>query len=331
MSTTTNIINAVNSVIIDQHETISAIAPYITLYQSGLSEENRPVGAILLLGPTGSGKTATVEALANHVHGGTKNVLRIDCGEFQMEHEVAKLIGAPPGYLGHRETVPMLNQQRLNAVTSERSNLSIVLLDEIEKAASSMNRLLLGVLDKALLRLGDNATVNFERSLIIFTSNLGVKEIQRARINPHKDFAAARQCAIEAARKHFSPEFFNRLDEVCYFRPLNAAAISRILDLELAKLQIHINTRLGARTIKLHVTESALDALTAWGFSEEFGARALRRVIKRKLLFPLANDFDSGVIKDCSTVTVIHASPGDTELTLIADKQRRRSVAAAGE
>src|ERR1019366_5899899 len=128
---------------------------------------------------TGTGKTKTIEALAEVLHGSEKNVLKVDCGEFQMEHEVAKLIGAPPGYLGHRETQPMLTQQKLNAVTSERCSLSLVLFDEIEKAAPSMTRLLLGVLDKGVLRLGDNSTVNFEKSLVLLTSNLGSREMMR--------------------------------------------------------------------------------------------------------------------------------------------------------
>src|SRR5260370_34520396 len=139
----------------------------------------RSVGVFLLLGPTGTGKTRTVEALAAVLHGSEKQLLRVDCGEFQMEHEVAKLIGAPPGYLGHRETPPLLTQQKLGAVTSEASNLALVLFDEIEKAAPSMTRLLLGVLDKAMLRLGDNTFVNFERTLIFLTSNLGAHQMRK--------------------------------------------------------------------------------------------------------------------------------------------------------
>jgi ATP-dependent Clp protease ATP-binding subunit ClpA len=144
----------------------------------------------LLLGPTGTGKTKTVEALAEILHGSKKSVLRVDCGEFQMEHEVAKLIGAPPGYLGHRETQPMLTQQKLNAVTSEKCGLSLVLFDEIEKAAPSMTRLLLGVLDKGVLRLGDNSSVSFDKSLVFLTSNLGAREMIRE-INPDFGFQSA--------------------------------------------------------------------------------------------------------------------------------------------
>ena len=163
--------------VVGQPAATTGITPYVQMHQAGLAPEGRPVGVFLLLGPSGTGKTKTVEALAEVLHGSDKNVLRVDCGEFQMEHEVAKLIGAPPGYLGHRETHPLLTQQKLSSVTSERSNLSIVLFDEIEKAAGSLARLLLGVLDKAALRLGDNTNVNFERSLIFLTSNLGSREM----------------------------------------------------------------------------------------------------------------------------------------------------------
>src|SRR3954464_15205074 len=165
--------------VVGQPAVSDIVIPYIQMFQAGLAPEGRPVGVFLLLGPTGTGKTKTVEALAEVLHGSEKNLLKVDCGEFQMEHEVAKLIGAPPGYLGHRETQPMLSQGKLNAVTSEASYISIVLFDEIEKAAHSMTRLLLGILDKATLRLGDNSTVNFERTLIFMTTNLGAKSMQR--------------------------------------------------------------------------------------------------------------------------------------------------------
>src|SRR5947209_19781771 len=172
-----------SSKVVGQPNVISVIVPYVEMFQAGLAPENRPVGVFLLLGPTGTGKTRTVEALAEVLHGTARHVLRIDCGEFQMEHEVAKLIGAPPGYLGHRETHPILTQQRLLAATSERSPLSLVLFDEIEKAAPSMTRILLGILDKGTLRLGDNSNVNFERSLIFLTSNLGARQMANA-LNP---------------------------------------------------------------------------------------------------------------------------------------------------
>src|SRR6202790_3339013 len=172
------------------------------MHHAELSADGRTAGVFLLLGPTGTGKTRTVEALADALHASERSLLKVDCGEFQMEHEVAKLIGAPPGYLGHRETQPVLTQQKLSAVTSEGSNLSLILFDEIEKAAPSMTRLLLGVLDKATLRLGDNSTVNFERSMIFLTSNLGA-EAMRKELNP--DFGFESMVVTQGASRRANP------------------------------------------------------------------------------------------------------------------------------
>jgi ATP-dependent Clp protease ATP-binding subunit ClpA len=243
--------------VVGQPDATRLIVPYIQMFQAGLAPDGRPVGVFLLLGPTGTGKTKTVEALAEILHGSEKNVLKVDCGEFQMEHEVAKLIGAPPGYLGHRETQPMLTQQKLTAVTSDKCNLSLVLFDEIEKAAPSMTRLLLGVLDKAQLRLGDNTSVNFERSLVFLTSNLGSREMLRE-INPEFGFQSAQHTeradlygklqgiGLSAVRKRFSPEFVNRIDCIITYQPLSQEALAAILEHQIADLQSHVNTRLGS-------------------------------------------------------------------------------------
>src|SRR5580698_7147240 len=258
--------------VVGQPDATRTIVPYIQMFQAGLSPEGRPVGVFLLLGPTGTGKTKTVEALAEVLHGSAKNVLKVDCGEFQMEHEVAKLIGAPPGYLGHRETQPMLTQQKLNAVTSEKCELSLVLFDEIEKAAPSMTRLLLGVLDKGLLRLGDNSTVNFEKSMIFLTSNLGAREMMKE-INPDFGFQSfqgsnpgeltgkLKNIGLASVRKRFSPEFVNRIDTVITYQPLSAESLSAILEQQIADLQRHVNTRLGARSFALEVPQDARDFL----------------------------------------------------------------------
>jgi ATP-dependent Clp protease ATP-binding subunit ClpA len=286
--------------VVGQPAATRVIVPYIQMFQAGLAPEGRPVGVFLLLGPTGTGKTKTVEALAEILHGSEKNVLKVDCGEFQMEHEVAKLIGAPPGYLGHRETQPMLTQQKLNAVTSEKCSLSLVLFDEIEKAAPSMTRLLLGVLDKGILRLGDNSIVNFEKSLVFLTSNLGAREMMRE-INPDFGFQSARageprpdltsklqNIALVAVRKRFSPEFVNRIDCIITYQPLTPESLSAILDKHIADLQNHVNTRLGNRSFTLEVPFDTRQFLLEKGTSPEYGARELNRTIHRQLTQPLA-------------------------------------------
>jgi len=285
--------------VVGQPAATRVIVPYIQMFQAGLAPEGRPVGVFLLLGPTGTGKTKTIEALADILHGSEKNVLKVDCGEFQMEHEVAKLIGAPPGYLGHRETQPMLTQQKLNAVTSEKCALSLVLFDEIEKAAPSMTRLLLGVLDKGLLRLGDNSVVNFEKSLVFLTSNLGAREMLRE-LNPEFGFQSAmsperadltsklQNIALVAVRKRFSPEFVNRIDCIITYQPLTLESLSTILDQHIVDLQNHVNTRLGNRSFTLDVPFETRQFLLQKGTSAEYGARELNRTIHRYLTQPLA-------------------------------------------
>lgn len=310
-----SLLSVLSRKVVGQESALEAIVPYVQMYQAGLAPEGRPVGVFLLLGPTGTGKTKTVEALADAIHGSEKNVLRIDCGEFQMEHEVAKLIGAPPGYLGHRETVPMLNQQKLNAVTSERSNLSIVLFDEIEKAALSMNRLLLGVLDKAILRLGDNTTVNFERSLIFLTSNLGARGMSRE-LRPDFGFDSLverdrpnrakklESIALGAVKRRFSPEFVNRVDVISTYHPLHRDALARILDHQIEELRRHIRSRMGTRAFAVELSLSAKDFLLTRGTSAEYGARELKRTVHRHLIQPLAAELTRGNLEPAGCAIV---------------------------
>jgi CheY-like chemotaxis protein len=270
-----------------------------------------------------------VEALAEVLHGSEKNLLKVDCGEFQMEHEVAKLIGAPPGYLGHRETQPILTQQKLNSVTSEKSVLSIVLFDEIEKAAPSMTRLLLGVLDKATLRLGDNTAVSFEKSLVFLTSNLGAREMLKE-INPDFGFQAGMKkervdltgklqaIGLAAVRKKFSPEFVNRIDAVITYQPLDAESLSAILDHQIRQLQNHVNNRLGQRCFTIEVPVESRQFLLRAGTSAQYGARELNRTIHRQLTQPLATMVATGQIaaggrirvdlSEDKTALVIHAA-----------------------
>ena len=275
-----------------------------------------------MLGPTGTGKTKTVEAIAGLLHGDEKKILKIDCGEFQMEHETAKLVGAPPGYLGHRETTPLLTQQQLTDVTSRECDLALVLFDEIEKAAHSITKLLLGVLDKGILRLGDNTTVNFEKSLIFFTSNLGAREMMKE-INPNIGFqsATARSqteltarlegIALGAVRKRFSPEFINRIDAVVTYNPLDAGAIETILEHDLCALQDHVNLRLGERYFSINVTPDAKQFLLQKGVSKQYGARELKRTIHRQLTQPLATMVTRGEILAGAQVNISLDNTGE--------------------
>ena len=296
------------------------------MQQAGLAPEGRPVGVVLLLGPTGTGKTRTVEALAEVLHGSAKNLLKVDCGEFQMEHEVAKLIGAPPGYLGHRETQPMLTQPKLNSVATEHSDISLVLFDEIEKAAPSMTRLLLGILDKATLRLGDNSTVNFERTLIFLTSNLGAKSIQRlnkpdfgyeAMLPPQAlaDTSKLQSVGMSAVRHKFSPEFVNRIDSVITYKPLDREACEVILDQILVNFSRLIHNRLGLRAFRLQCTIAARNLLLDLGTSIEFGARELKRTVQRNFIQPVAALVAQGQVPPAGTV-VLDAKNGEFNILL---------------
>ncbi len=270
-----------------------------------------------------------MEALAEVLHGNSKKLLRIDCGEYQMEHEVAKLLGAPPGYLGHRETQPLLNQQKLNGAGSEGCDLSIVLFDEIEKAASSMIRLLLGVLDKATLRLGDNTAVNFEKTMIFLTSNLGARAMNRelqpvfglgalAPRDPKGRCSKLARIGMHAVRKRFSPEFVNRIDAVVTYQPLGREALAEILDQQMEELREHIHQRLGGRSFTLDVTPPARRFLRLKGTSEEYGARELKRTIQRELVQPLAALVADGEIRAGVRVLVEVSRRGD-HLTIRPD------------
>jgi ATP-dependent Clp protease ATP-binding subunit ClpA len=290
------------------------------MHEAGLAPDGRPVGVFLLLGPTGTGKTRTVEVLAQALHGSEKSLLKVDCGEFQMEHEVAKLIGAPPGYLGHRETQPMLSQQKLNAVTSDKCDLALVLFDEIEKAAPSMTRLLLGVLDKAVLRLGDNASVSFERTIIFLTSNLGA-EAMRKQLRPdfgfeqmavtRKDSAKRLEgIGMNAVRRKFSPEFVNRIDAVITYQPLSSKALSVIVDQQIEALERHIAHRLMENAFQIDVSDNARKFLLRKGTSDEYGARELKRIILRHVTQPLAAMVANGAILAGDMVHVEGAEDG---------------------
>ncbi len=312
--------------VVGQDGALARIVDAYQMYLAGLASSRRPIASFLLLGPTGTGKTRVVEALADCLFGNPRAVIKVDCAEFQHSHEIAKLIGSPPGYLGHRETHPVLSQQALDEHQTPETPLSLVLFDEVEKASDALWQLLLGVLDQASLTLGDNRKVDFSRCLIFLTSNLGAAEMQKL-LDPSFGFASATppasvqdrmtQAAIVAARRKFSPEFFNRLDHVLVFHPLDAAQLEAILDLELEQVRArlaHPATPLpggAAPRFQFRCTPAARKFLLAAGTDARYGARPLKRVIERSLVMPLASLLATGQISEQDRIAVDVNSEGD--------------------
>lgn len=287
--------------IVGQNDAVDQIVSIYQTFLAGLTSPGRPIGNFLFLGPTGSGKTRLVEATAESLLGDPRAVIKVDCAEFQHSHEIAKLIGSPPGYLGHRETHPLLSQEVLNQHHTDKFKVSFVLFDEIEKASDSLWNLLLGILDKATLTLGDNRRVDFSRAMIFMTSNLGASEMDSI-LRPKLGFGACKEAvaaaamdqkiarsAVEAARKKFTPEFMNRIDKIVVFHPLCQADLAQILEIELGFLQQRVlNSTSGAPFI-FNLAEPAKAFLLREGTDVKYGARHLKRVIERELVHPLSN------------------------------------------
>ncbi|MGI9108172.1 MAG: AAA family ATPase [Pyrinomonadaceae bacterium] len=288
--------------IVGQERAVRRMSGLYQIFLAGMNPLNRPVGTMLFLGPTGSGKTRVVEAAAEVLFGDPSSVIKIDCAEFQHSHEIAKLIGSPPGYLGHRETSPMLTQENLDRYHTEETKLSLVLFDEIEKASDSLWQLLLGILDKATLTLGDNRRVDFSHTMVIMTSNLGAREMSelisggmgfvpsQGAKNPNDSEVDQKiyRTAVEAARRKFSPEFMNRIDKVVVFRSLKEHHLRQILELELASVQDRIMRSAGTKFI-FQCSDTAKDMLLKEGIDYKYGARHLKRSIERFLVYPLSN------------------------------------------
>lgn len=285
--------------VVGQQEALECIVDAYQTLLAGLNSRQRPLANFLFLGPTGTGKTHVVETLAEELFHDKGALLRVDCAEFQHSHEIAKLVGSPPGYLGHRETHPVLTQEALDRCHTPELALTLVLFDEIEKASDALWQLLLGILDKAALTLGDNRRVDFSRCLIFLTSNLGAGEMQSL-LQPGFGFApAARQgtqrrldaAALGAARRRFSPEFFNRLDHVVVFRPLEAAQLEQVLDLELNAIRSRLAASAGEGNgaVEFRCTAAARAHLLREGADAKYGARHLKRALERLLVAPLAS------------------------------------------
>ena len=290
---------ALRSKIVGQEEGVQALVDLYQVFCAGLNSPGRPVGNLLFLGPTGSGKTRIVEAAAEILFGDSRTVIKVDCAEFQHSHEIAKLIGSPPGYLGHRETHPLITQEELAKSHTEKLKLSFLLFDEIEKASDALWQLLLGMLDKATLTLGDNRRVDLSQTVIFLTSNLGGGEITELMnggmgfVQP-KDIPAdgldqkVERTAVEAARRKFSPEFMNRLDKVVVFHPLRREQLEEVLEIELTQVQ-HRVLETAKGQFLFRVTGAGKEFLLQEGTDQRYGARHLKRAIERYVVYPLAN------------------------------------------
>src|SRR6266496_1999288 len=291
-----------SSRIVGQERAVRQTSDLYQVFLAGMNPPNQPVGTMLFLGPTGSGKTRVVEAAAEVLCGDPNAVVKIDCAEFQHSHEIAKLIGSPPGYLGHRETSPMLTQENLDRMHNDEQKVTLVLFDEIEKASDALWQLLLGILDKATLTLGDNRRVDFSKCMVIMTSNLGAREMSdlisggigfapgKGVKNPHDSEVDQKiyRTAVEAARRKFSPEFMNRIDKVVVFRSLKEHHLRAILDLELQAVQDRIMMSAGTKFV-FQCSDAAKDMLLQEGIDYKYGARHLKRAIERFLVYPLSN------------------------------------------
>ena len=289
--------------IVGQDAAVQGMSDLYQMYLAGMNAQHRPIGTMLFLGPTGTGKTRVVEAAAEILFGDPYKVVKIDCAEFQHSHEIAKLIGSPPGYLGHRETPPLLTQENLNKTHTDEQKLTIVLFDEIEKASDSLWQLLLGILDKATLTLGDNRRVDFSQTIVVMTSNLGAREMSEMvsggigftssqehakRFNEEQLDQQIQRTAVEAARRKFSPEFMNRIDKLVVFRSLQENQLRQILDLELEAVQERVKAT-AATKFMFECSSEAKERLLFEGQDARYGARHLKRAVERLLVSPLSN------------------------------------------
>jgi ATP-dependent Clp protease ATP-binding subunit ClpA len=316
--------------IVGQDQAVEKVVEIYQMFLAGLNPPGRPVGNLLFLGPTGSGKTRVVEALAESLFGDARACIKIDCAEFQHSHEIAKLIGSPPGYLGHRETHPLLTQEALNQWHTDKLKLSILLFDEIEKASDSLWQLLLGILDKATLTLGDNRRVDLSQCIIIMTSNLGAGEMTGL-VDGGMGFAThvtevdakfdekISRTAIEAARRKFTPEFMNRIDKVVVFKTLRSEHLSQILEIELGMVQQRILQAAGANQFVFTCTSKVKDYLLQEGTDPRYGARHLKRAIERNIVFPLANLVATGQVKLGDFIRIDMA--GESRMTFVKEAE----------
>jgi ATP-dependent Clp protease ATP-binding subunit ClpB len=333
---------ALREKVVGQDQAVQALVDLYQMFCAGLQSPSRPIGNLLFLGPTGSGKTRTVEAAAEILFGDSRTVIKVDCAEFQHSHEISKLIGSPPGYLGHRETHPLITQEALAASHRDHLKLSFLLFDEIEKASDALWQLLLGMLDKATLTLGDNRRVDLSQTMIFLTSNLGSGQIAdlvlggMGFVQPNDKpttglHEKVERTAVEAARRKFSPEFMNRLDKVVVFHPLKPEDLDEVLEIELGNVQRRVLDN-ATRPFLFRITEEGRAFLLQEGTDQRYGARHLKRAIERHLVYPIARLLATSQVHQ-GDVLVIDRNPADKALAFLRDPEKRAvdpSIVLAG-
>ncbi len=328
--------DALRRKIVGQDDAVQALVELYQVFCAGLRAPGRPVGNLLFLGPTGSGKTRIVEAAAEILFGDSRAIIKVDCAEFQHSHEIAKLIGSPPGYLGHRETRPLITQEALAASHTDKLKLSFLLFDEIEKASDALWQLLLGMLDKATLTLGDNRRVDLSQTVIFLTSNLGGGEITelmqggmgfiQPKDKPVTDLdQKVERTAVEAARRKFSPEFMNRLDTVVVFRPLKREELDEVLEIELGQVQKRLLDSTTGHFL-FRITREGRQFLLQEGTDQRYGARHLKRAIERFVVSPLARLLTTAQVRPGDAL-LIDRHPGEKGLAFLIDTEQRSCYA----
>jgi ATP-dependent Clp protease ATP-binding subunit ClpB len=304
--------------VIGQDEAVEAVSEAVLRSRAGLSDPNRPIGSFIFLGPTGVGKTELARALAGFLFDEERALIRIDMSEYQEKHTVARLIGAPPGYVGYDEGGQLTEAVR-------RRPFSVVLFDEIEKAAPDVFNVFLQILDDGRLTDGQGRTVDFRNAIIVMTSNIGSHLILRFREGSDAEYAIMRATVLDELRKSFRPEFLNRVDEVVVFRALTETQLESIVEIQLARLR----ERLAERHITLELTPAARRHLVKAGYDPVYGARPLKRAIQRELETPMARKVLAGELRDGERVSVDYDELRG-ELTLTASPAEARAMAGAG-
>ena len=303
-----------SSHIFGQPEATEAFTNVLEKFHSGIYDHTKPIASLLFLGPTGTGKTASVEAFVTGLFGSPDKLLKIDCAEFQHSHEMARLIGSPPGYLGHRETAAYITTAKIAAIQSPEFPFAVLLFDEIEKASDAIWNLLLGILDKGTLTLGTNERVDLTATIIVMTSNVGSKEMAKqsdgdgslgfeSPTAENLSTVRLQEISKSAAKRKFMPEFLNRLDEIVVFNTLTKDDIKNILKLEVRKFQEQV-VRTSKAVVHIDISPSAEKEILAEGFDKKYGARFLKRTIEKRVTIPVARVVASKQVFDQDTVVV---------------------------